>query len=63
MGGAVAAIEQGFYQQPIAEEAYRKQQRIADGEDIVVGVNAFRDEDAPSAERFDVPLAAGAGAA
>ena len=56
LGGAVAAIEQGFYQQLIAEEAYRKHQRIADGEDIVVGVNAFRDEDAPSAERFDVPV-------
>jgi len=56
LGGAVAAIEQGYYQQLIAEEAYRKHQRIADGEDIVVGVNAFRDEDAPSAERFDVPV-------
>ncbi len=55
MGGAVAAIEQGYYQQLIAEEAYRKHQRIADGEDIVVGVNAFRDEDEPSTERFDVP--------
>jgi methylmalonyl-CoA mutase N-terminal domain/subunit len=55
-GGAVDAIEQGYYQQLIAEEAYRKHQRIADGEDIVVGVNAFRDQDAPSAERFDVPV-------
>jgi methylmalonyl-CoA mutase N-terminal domain/subunit len=56
LGGAAAAIEQGYYQQLIAEEAYRKHQRIASGEDIVVGVNAFRDEDAPSAERFDVPV-------
>ena len=56
LGGAVAAIEQGYYQQLIAEEAYRKHQRIADGEDIVVGVNAFRDEDEPSTERFDVPV-------
>jgi methylmalonyl-CoA mutase N-terminal domain/subunit len=56
LGGAAAAIEQGYYQQLIAEEAYRKHQRIAGGEDIVVGVNAFRDEDAPSAERFDVPI-------
>ena len=55
LGGAVAAIEQGYYQQLIAEEAYRKHQRIAGGEDIVVGVNAFRDEDEPSTERFDVP--------
>jgi methylmalonyl-CoA mutase, N-terminal domain len=55
-GGAVGAIEQGYYQQLIAEEAYRKHQRIVDGEDIVVGVNAFRDEDATSTERFDVPV-------
>ena len=55
IGGAVAAIEKGYYQQLIDEEAYRKHQRIADGEDIVVGVNAFRDEDEPSTERFDVP--------
>ncbi len=31
LGGAVAAIEQGVYQQLIADEAYRKEQRIAAG--------------------------------
>jgi len=55
MGGAVAAIERGFYQQLIAEEAYRAQQRVASGEDVIVGVNAYRDEEAPAPERFDVP--------
>ena len=55
LGGAVDAIEQGVYQQLIAEEAYRAQQRVAAGEDIVVGVNAFQDESAPTPERFDVP--------
>ena len=55
LGGAVAAIETGYYQQLIAEEAYRKHQRIASGEDVVVGVNAFRDDSAPAPERFDVP--------
>jgi methylmalonyl-CoA mutase, N-terminal domain len=55
LGGAVDAIEQGFYQTLIAEEAYRAQQRVAAGEDIVVGVNAFQDESAPTPERFDVP--------
>jgi methylmalonyl-CoA mutase, N-terminal domain len=53
--GAVAAIEQGYMQQMIADEAYEKQRRIASGEDVVVGVNAFEDESAPSPERFDVP--------
>jgi methylmalonyl-CoA mutase, N-terminal domain len=55
LGGAVDAIERGVYQQLIAEEAYRAQQRVAAGEDIVVGVNAFQDESAPTPERFDVP--------
>ena len=55
MGGAVNAIEQGFYQQLIADEAYAKEQRIASGEDVVVGVNAFVDSAAPAPERFDVP--------
>jgi methylmalonyl-CoA mutase N-terminal domain/subunit len=55
LGGAVAAIEQGVYQQLIADEAYRKEQRIASGEDVVVGVNAFVDDTAVEPERFDVP--------
>ena len=55
IGGAVNAIEQGFYQQLIADEAYAKEQRIASGEDVVVGVNAFVDSAAPAPERFDVP--------
>jgi methylmalonyl-CoA mutase N-terminal domain/subunit len=55
LGGAVAAIEQGFYQQLIADEAYEKERRIAEGEDIVVGVNAFTDDQTPRPERFDVP--------
>ncbi|MDX6593374.1 MAG: methylmalonyl-CoA mutase, N-terminal domain [Gaiellales bacterium] len=55
LGGAVEAIEQGFYQQLIADEAYRREQRIASGEDVVVGVNRFQDDTAPMPERFDVP--------
>jgi methylmalonyl-CoA mutase N-terminal domain/subunit len=54
-GGAVDAIEQGMYQELIAEQAYLAQQRVASGEDVVVGVNAFQDEEAPVPERFDVP--------
>jgi len=55
LGGAVAAIEQGVYQQLIADEAYRREQRIASGEDVVVGVNRYQDDSAPMPERFDVP--------
>ena len=55
LGGAVVAIEQGVYQQLIADEAYEKERRLAAGEDVVVGVNAFVEDGAPAPERFDVP--------
>jgi methylmalonyl-CoA mutase N-terminal domain/subunit len=41
MGGAVAAIEQGFYQDEIHEAAFRMQIQIETGERVVVGVNAY----------------------
>jgi methylmalonyl-CoA mutase N-terminal domain/subunit len=55
MGGAVAAIEAGFPQQVIADEAYARELRVASGEDVVVGVNAYTEGPAPAPERFDVP--------
>jgi methylmalonyl-CoA mutase N-terminal domain/subunit len=48
IGGAVAAIERGFYQEEIHESAFRIQQGVERGERVVVGVNRFRTED----ERF-----------
>lgn len=48
LGGAVAAIEDGFYQDRIAQSAYRAQLAIESGEAVVVGVNKFAGgEDAP----------------
>ncbi|HEY6378867.1 MAG TPA: methylmalonyl-CoA mutase family protein [Candidatus Dormibacteraeota bacterium] len=41
LGGAVAAIEGGFYQRQIQESAYRHQQLVERGERVVVGVNRF----------------------
>ncbi|MCS7181550.1 MAG: methylmalonyl-CoA mutase family protein [Thermoanaerobaculum sp.] len=43
MGGALAAIEQGFMQREIQEAAYRTQKAIEAGEQVVVGVNRFQD--------------------
>ena len=43
MGGAVAAIEAGFYQDEIHEAAFRIQHGIESGERVVVGVNRFDD--------------------
>jgi methylmalonyl-CoA mutase, N-terminal domain len=41
MGGMVAAVEQGYPQREVADSAYRFQQAVDAGEQIVVGVNAF----------------------
>jgi methylmalonyl-CoA mutase N-terminal domain/subunit len=43
MGGAVEAIEAGFYQDEIAEAAFRIQRGVESGERVVVGVNRFED--------------------
>ncbi len=40
-GGAVAAIEEGFYQHEIQDSAYRHQQLVESGERVIVGVNRF----------------------
>jgi len=41
LGGAVAAIEQGFQQREIQESSYRQQKSIEDSKTIVVGLNKF----------------------
>ena len=45
MGGTLAAIEGGFQQRQIQEAAYRVQRAIESGEQVVVGVNRFRDDE------------------
>jgi methylmalonyl-CoA mutase N-terminal domain/subunit len=45
LGGAVQAIERGFFQEAIARSAYEYQQRAESGEATVVGVNKFATED------------------
>jgi methylmalonyl-CoA mutase N-terminal domain/subunit len=44
MGGMVAAIEQGYPQREIAEASYRFQQAVEAKEKLIVGVNAYVDE-------------------
>ncbi len=44
MGGAVAAIENGYMQREIAKSAHARQKRIESGEDLIVGVNCFLGE-------------------
>jgi methylmalonyl-CoA mutase N-terminal domain/subunit len=53
MGGAVAAVENGWMQEQIGDAAYRAQQAVERGESVVVGVNKFSD---PSAAGTTIPI-------
>ncbi|PSR21148.1 MAG: methylmalonyl-CoA mutase [Sulfobacillus acidophilus] len=49
MGGAVAAIDNGYVQREIQDAAYQFQKKVESGQQIIVGVNRFTlDEDAPA---------------
>jgi methylmalonyl-CoA mutase, N-terminal domain len=43
LGGVLSAIEMGFFQNEIAEAAYRYQREIDGGQRKIVGVNAYQD--------------------
>ncbi|MEP7159245.1 MAG: methylmalonyl-CoA mutase family protein, partial [Chloroflexota bacterium] len=55
LGGALAAIEAGYQQRQIQESAYRAQRQVESGEQVVVGVNRFRDDEphTPDLQRID----------
>jgi len=59
-GGAVHAIERGFYQQQIQESAYRHQQLVESGERVIVGVNEYTETSQQEVEilRIDATLEA-----
>ena len=50
MGGMVEAIERGFPQKEIAESSYRFQQAVERKDKLIVGVNAYAQEDEPPIE-------------
>ena len=54
MGGSVAAIESGFMQDEIAKSAYAYQKDIESGEKIIVGVNKFTIDEAPTNIAFKI---------
>jgi len=45
LGGSVAAIEGGFFAREIEETAYAAQRGLEEGRRLVVGVNAFREDE------------------
>ena len=51
-GGTLSAIESGLIQREIQDSAYRAQQALERGTDVVVGVNKFNDSDAQSLTVF-----------
>jgi methylmalonyl-CoA mutase N-terminal domain/subunit len=59
-GGAVAAIEAGFYQEQIQDSAYRYQRLVESGERVIVGVNRFTETSQPAVPilRIDAELEA-----
>ena len=45
LGGVIGALEAGFFQQEIADAAFRFQQEVDRGERQIVGVNAYADNE------------------
>jgi len=56
MGGAIAAIKNGYMQREIQDSSYRYQQAIETGEKVVVGVNKFQAEEPPPDKLLEVDL-------
>jgi methylmalonyl-CoA mutase N-terminal domain/subunit len=54
LGGALAAIEQGYIQREIQDAAYRTQREIELGESVVVGVNKYETDEALDMARLVV---------
>jgi methylmalonyl-CoA mutase N-terminal domain/subunit len=45
LGGAVAAVEQGFVQREIEEAAFQYAQHVESGERVIVGVNRYQEDE------------------
>ena len=54
LGGSVDAIEQGYMQNEIANAAYEYQKAVESGEQIIVGVNKFTNNESVNPEVFRV---------
>jgi methylmalonyl-CoA mutase, N-terminal domain len=54
IGGAVRAIETGYFQARIAEQSYKFEREVESGQRVVVGVNKYRTDEARATEFFRV---------
>ena len=53
-GGVLEAIDEGFFQQEIADAAYRYQREIETNERIIVGLNGFTIDENPDVELLKI---------
>jgi len=56
IGGSISAIESGWMQNEIARSAYEYQKNIDNKEQIVIGVNKYKDDDPKTIETFDIDI-------
>jgi methylmalonyl-CoA mutase N-terminal domain/subunit len=54
MGGALAAVREGYYQRALAQGAYREATAVETGEQVIVGVNRFQSDEAQPVPTFKV---------
>src|SRR5947208_3861479 len=54
LGGAVAAVEQGFVQGEIEEAAFRYSQQVESGERVIVGVNRYAEAESEQIELLQI---------
>jgi methylmalonyl-CoA mutase, N-terminal domain len=54
IGGAVAAVEQGYIQREIQESAYRFQKDVESGERVVVGMNKYQVKESQSQTLLEI---------
>ena len=54
LGGVVAAIEQNFFQQEIADASFRYQAEVESGQRVIVGVNRYQTTEDPEPELLHI---------
>ena len=57
-GGVIEAIKKGYLQKEVADAAYRAQQRVENGKDIVVGANEYVDKEERPIDTLRIDAAA-----
>ncbi|AXH96672.1 acyl-CoA mutase large subunit family protein [Ornithinimicrobium avium] len=53
-GGAIAAVENGWFERVISDTAHRQHLEVASGERVIVGVNSFEESEESEIETFRV---------